>query len=67
MRKMINVCDEEKANVLINNGFHYILDTVFIDGSQKRLYKFIISDELMNYLLTNFDDKSYTIETTLHF
>lgn len=63
MNNLIKVFNPEKATMLANLGFEYIHDSI----NNEQVYAFFASEELMNFLLNNFDAEDYVINNMLHF
>lgn len=63
MKNLIKIFDPDKASQLIDLGFEYIHDSI----NNQQVYAFFVSDELMNFLNSNFDANDYAINNMLHF
>lgn len=62
-QNLIKVLNQEKAQELINLGFKYIIESI----NDLTVYAFFISEELQEYLNSNFEIKDFFYENTLRF
>ena len=59
----IKIFDPKKAKELSTIGFKYTLDRM----NNQIVYAFFESNELLNYINSNFDQQDYFKNNTLHF
>lgn len=62
-KKLIKILNPEKAKKLADLGFRYTLDS--INGST--IYAFFVSEELLKYINSNFDQKDFFFDNMLRF
>ena len=60
---LIKVFDPEKAEELANLGFRYTLDSV----NGESIYAFFVSEELLDYVNSNFESNDFFLHNMLHF
>lgn len=60
---LIKVFDPKKAEELANLGFRYTLDSV----NGENIYAFFVSEELLNYVNSNFESNDFFLHNMLHF
>lgn len=63
IKNLIKVFDPNKAEQLAKLGFRYTLERI----NNQTVYAFFVSEELLEYINSNFDSKDYFINNTLHF
>lgn len=62
-QNLIKVMSKDKADELISLGFSYILDSV----NDESVYAFFVSEELLEYLNSNFSAKDFFFDNMLRF
>lgn len=60
---LIKVFDPDKARKLSDLGFKYVVDRI----NNQNVYAFFESNELLNYINSNFEQQDYFKNNTLHF
>lgn len=61
--KTIIVLDSNTSEELINKGFKYIVDSI----NNKKVYAFLFSEELNKYLLKNYSQNQYIVNSGIRF
>lgn len=62
-KKLIKILNSEKAKQLADLGFRYTLDSI----NGVAIYAFFVSEELLKYINSNFDQKDFFFDNMLHF
>ena len=63
MDKLLKVLNQDKAEELINLGFKYIKESM----NEQIVYAFFVSEELNNYVLSNFEANDFFYTNMLCF
>ena len=62
-KNLIKVLNQDKAQELINLGFKYTTETM----NGKTVYSFFMSEELRNYINSNFSKQDFLLSNKLTF
>lgn len=62
-KKLIKVFNSNKAEELRKLGFEYMIE----DMGDIKAYVFCVSEELLSYLQSNFEQKDFFLDNTLRF
>lgn len=62
-KKILKIFDQEKATILISLGFKYITETM----NGKKVHGFFVSEDLMKYIIENFNKTDYLLTNKMTF
>lgn len=62
-KNLIKVLNQDKAQELINLGFKYTTETM----NGKKIHSFFMSEELKNYINSNFSEQDFFLSNKLTF
>lgn len=63
MKNLIKVLNQDKANELISLGFKYMKESI----NGQTAYAFFVSEELNEYIMSNFETKDFFYNNMLCF
>lgn len=62
-KKLIKVFSQEKASTLASLGFKYITETM----NGQKVHSFFVSEDLMKYIIENFNKNDYLLTNKMTF
>ena len=65
--RLIKVLNFKVAEGIINHGFSYTTEDIFVNDKLSKIYVFTESPELMSYIQENCSAQDYYFDINLHF